>query len=163
MLRRSMARSSARPSPRAAGRPAAPGAGGPGPRAAIPARGGGPVTFGIEPQRAETGYGYIERGAPLAGPDGSFAVARFVEKPDTATAQRYLAAGDFFWNSGIFLFPAALYLSELGRLRPDMLAACREALGGARQDDDFCRLDRAAFADCPADSIDYAVMERTAR
>ena len=131
--------------------------------AATAARGGRLVTFGIHPERAETGYGYIERGKPLSGVDGAFTVARFVEKPDAATAEHYVAAGDFFWNSGIFLFPAALYLSELGRLRPDMLAACREALGGARQDDDFCRLDRTAFADCPADSIDYAVMERTER
>src|SRR6185437_14605257 len=85
------------------------------------------------------------------------------EKPDAATAERYVAAGDFFWNSGIFLFPAALYVSELERLRPDMLAACRQALEGARSDDDFCRLDKAAFGDCPADSIDYAVMEHTER
>ena len=86
------------------------------------------MTFGIHPERAETGYGYIERGKPLAGADGVFEVARFVEKPDAATAERYVAAGDFFWNSGIFLFPAALYVSELARLRPDMLAACRQAL-----------------------------------
>lgn len=132
-------------------------------RAAIAARAGRLVTFGIHPERAETGYGYIERGKPLSGADGVFKVARFVEKPNTATAERYVAAGDFFWNSGIFLFPAATYVSELGRLRPDMLAACRQALEGARSDEDFCRLDKAAFADCPADSIDYAVMEHTAR
>ncbi len=130
-------------------------------RAAIAARAGRLVTFGIKPERAETGYGYIERGKKLAGAEGAFTVARFVEKPDAATAERYVEAGDFFWNSGIFLFPAALYLSELERLRPDMLAACRAAVAGARQDDDFTRLDKAAFADCPADSIDYAVMERT--
>jgi mannose-1-phosphate guanylyltransferase/mannose-6-phosphate isomerase len=132
-------------------------------RAAIAARSGRLVTFGVTPERAETGYGYIERGKKLAGADGVFQVARFVEKPDAATAARYVAAGDFFWNSGIFLFPAALYLSELERMRPDMLAACREALAAARSDDDFTRLDRAAFADCPSDSIDYAVMERTDR
>jgi mannose-1-phosphate guanylyltransferase / mannose-6-phosphate isomerase len=132
-------------------------------RADIAARGGRLVTFGIHPERAETGYGYIERGEPLSGAGGAFKVARFVEKPDAATAERYVAAGDFFWNSGIFLFPAALYLSELERLRPDMLAACRRALEGARRDEDFCRLNKAAFADCPADSIDYAVMEHTER
>jgi len=132
-------------------------------QAAAAARAGYLVTFGVTPERAETGYGYIERGKRLAEADGAFAVARFVEKPDAATAERYLKSGDFFWNSGIFLFPAALYLSELERLRPDMLAACREALGKARCDDDFIRLDKAAFADCPADSIDYAVLEHTVR
>jgi mannose-1-phosphate guanylyltransferase / mannose-6-phosphate isomerase len=129
--------------------------------AAIAARTGRLVTFGIRPERAETGYGYIERGDALAAAEGAFAVARFVEKPDAATAERYAASGDFFWNSGIFLFPAALYLSELERLRPDMLAVCRTALAAARRDDDFIRLDKAAFTDCSADSIDYAVMEHT--
>src|SRR5665213_3183214 len=105
----------------------------------------------------------VERGPALGPANGAFAVARFVEKPDTATAERYVAAGDFFWNSGIFLFPAALYLSELERLRPDMLTACRAALAAARRDDDFTRLDKAAFAACPSDSIDYAVMEHTER
>ena len=132
-------------------------------RAATAARDGRLVTFGIHPERAETGYGYIERGAALPGTDGAFMVARFVEKPDAATAERYVAGGDFFWNSGIFLFPAALYISELERLRPDMLAACRAALAAARRDDDFCRLDKETFAACPSDSIDYAVMEHTAR
>jgi mannose-1-phosphate guanylyltransferase/mannose-6-phosphate isomerase len=132
-------------------------------RAAAAARAGFLVTFGVTPERAEIGYGYIERGKNLGDADGAFAVARFVEKPNAATAERYVKSGDFFWNSGIFLFPASLYLSELERLRPDILAACRDALGKARCDDDFVRLDKAAFADCPADSIDYAVMEHTAR
>jgi mannose-1-phosphate guanylyltransferase/mannose-6-phosphate isomerase len=132
-------------------------------RAAAAARAGFLVTFGVTPERAETGYGYIERGKKLGDVEGAFAVARFVEKPNAATAERYLKSGEFFWNSGIFLFPAALYLSELKRLRPEMLAACRRALAEARCDDDFVRLDKAAFADCPADSIDYAVMEHTAR
>ena len=130
--------------------------------AAAAARAGFLVTFGVAPERAETGYGYIERGVALGAAAGAFAVARFVEKPDAATAERYVAAGDFFWNSGIFLFPAALYLSELERLRPDMLAACRAALAGAKSDADFIRLGREAFSDCPADSVDYALMERTA-
>jgi mannose-1-phosphate guanylyltransferase/mannose-6-phosphate isomerase len=132
-------------------------------RAATAARAGRLVTFGIHPEKAETGFGYIERGAALSGAEGAFAVARFVEKPDTATAEGYVASGNFFWNSGIFLFPAALYVSELERLRPDMLAACRQALASARRDDDFIRLDKTAFAACPSDSIDYAVMEHTER
>src|SRR5205823_10754210 len=132
-------------------------------RAAVAARGERLVTFGIHPERAETGYGYIERGKPLSRADGVFKVARFVEKPDAAAAERYVAAGDFFWNSGIFLFPAALYLSELERLRPDMLAACKTALKQAKADADFIRLDKAAFADCPANSIDSAVMEHTSQ
>jgi mannose-1-phosphate guanylyltransferase/mannose-6-phosphate isomerase len=131
--------------------------------AATAARAGFLATFGITPERAETGYGYIERGAKLAAADGAFAVTRFVEKPDAAAAEHYVAAGDYFWNSGIFLFSASLYLNELKRLRPDMVAACRLALKKARRDDDFIRLDKEAFADCPSDSIDYAVMEHTGR
>ncbi len=132
-------------------------------RAAAAARGEHLVTFGITPERAETGYGYIAKGEVLAGCDGAFAVKGFVEKPDAATAEHYLASGDHFWNSGIFLFPVALYLAELGRLRPDMLAACKAALAGARVDSDFIRLDKTAFAACASDSIDYAVMEHTKR
>lgn len=132
-------------------------------KAAAAARAGHLVTFGIHPERAETAYGYIQRNGALAGTEGAFTVARFVEKPDAATAERYLNSGEFFWNSGIFLFPAALFLSELERLRPDMLAACRAALKAARRDDDFIRLDKDAFAACPSDSIDYAVMEHTAK
>jgi len=113
------------------------------------------------PDRAETGYGYIAAGTPIAACDGAFAVARFVEKPQQPDAERYVAAGDYFWNSGIFLFPAVAYLAELERLRPDMLAACKEAFAKAKSDADFIRLDKAAFAACPADSIDYAVMEHT--
>jgi mannose-1-phosphate guanylyltransferase / mannose-6-phosphate isomerase len=130
-------------------------------RAAAAARAGHLVTFGIHPEKPETGYGYIERGAALPGAEGAFAVARFVEKPDATTAARYVASGDFFWNSGIFLFPAALFLGELERLRTDMVEACHRALTGARRDEDFVRLDREAFAACPADSVDYAVMEHT--
>ena len=132
-------------------------------RAAAAAATGHLATFGIAPERAETGYGYIAKGEPLAGLDGAFAVAGFVEKPDPATAERYASSGDYFWNSGIFLFPVGLYLGELERLRPDMLAACKKAVAGASVDADFVRLDKAAFADCPADSIDYAVMEHTER
>ena len=132
-------------------------------RAAKAAEAGRLVCLGIRPDRAETGYGYIARGEPIAACGGTFAVARFVEKPDLANAERFAASGDYFWNSSIFLFPVGLYLDELERLRPDMLAACRQALAAAKCDQDFVRLDKAAFARCPSDSIDYAVMEHTAR
>ena len=131
-------------------------------QAAAAARAGHLVTFGIAPERAETGFGYIAKGPSIEGIAGAFAVTAFIEKPDPETAARYAASGDYSWNSGIFLFPAALYLAELDRLRPDMLAACRDALAAARTDSDFIRLDKAAFARSPADSIDYAVMEHTA-
>ena len=130
-------------------------------RASVAARQGMLVTFGIAPDRPETGYGYIAAGAPIAAAPGAFALSAFVEKPELAEAERYVAAGTHFWNSGMFLFPVASYLSELERLRPEMLAACKAALAAARRDDDFVRLDKAAFAACPSDSIDYAVMEHT--
>ncbi len=130
--------------------------------AAAAARAGHLVTFGIRPERPETGYGYIRQGAgPLDGLDGAFPVDAFVEKPDRARAESYLESGDHAWNSGIFLLPVTPFLEELGRLRPDILAACRAALDGSRVDLDFLRLDEAAFAACPAESIDYAVMEHT--
>ncbi|MBV8888706.1 MAG: mannose-1-phosphate guanylyltransferase/mannose-6-phosphate isomerase [Alphaproteobacteria bacterium] len=132
-------------------------------RGAAAARAGYLVTFGITPRRAETGYGYIRRGAPLAGCPGAFAVAEFIEKPQAGAAEHFLAGGEYSWNSGMFLFPAALLVEELERLRPDIVAACRQALAAARQDDDFVRLDRVAFERCPAESIDYAVMEHTGR
>jgi len=132
-------------------------------RAAAAARAGHLATFGITPERAETGYGYIARGQPISGIAGAFAVTGFVEKPDPATAERYIASGDYFWNSGIFLFPVALYLAELERLRPNMVAACKAALAAARVDADFIRLDKPAFSACAGDSIDYAVMEHTGR
>jgi len=132
-------------------------------RGAVAARQGAIVCFGIEPERAETGFGYIHRGSPIEGADGAFAVAEFIEKPDATHAAAYAASGEHYWNGSIFLFPARLFLDELERLRPDMLAACRQALAEARRDADFVRLDGDAFAACPADSIDYAVMEHTKR
>ncbi|HEV2540885.1 MAG TPA: mannose-1-phosphate guanylyltransferase/mannose-6-phosphate isomerase [Frateuria sp.] len=117
------------------------------------------VTFGIVPSGPETGYGYIRAGAALA--DGVRAVAQFVEKPDEATAKGYVDSGEYFWNSGMFLFRASVFLAELERQQSAMLAACRAALAGASRDADFVRLDKAAFAACPSDSIDYAVMEHT--
>jgi mannose-1-phosphate guanylyltransferase/mannose-6-phosphate isomerase len=132
-------------------------------RAAEAARGGALVTFGVTPDRPETGYGYIKRGAPLGGQEGSYEVAAFVEKPDRARAEAYLATGDYFWNSGIFLFPAGLYLEELSRRHPEMIAGCRAALDKAQRDLDFLRLDKAAFTALAGESIDYAVMEHTKR
>jgi len=131
--------------------------------AATAARAGALVSFGIRPQRAETGYGYIRRGSELDGAKGVFAVAEFVEKPGPEQAQAYVASGEHSWNSGMFLFPARVYLDELERLRPDMVAACRDALATAQRDSDFVRLGREAFAACDSDSIDYAVMEHTRR
>jgi mannose-1-phosphate guanylyltransferase/mannose-6-phosphate isomerase len=115
------------------------------------------VTFGIVPGRAETGYGYIRCGTSHGGWSE---VAAFVEKPDAVTAAAYIASGEYLWNSGMFLFSARAYLDELARHAPAMLPACRAALATAATDTDFLRLG-TAFLDCPSDSIDYAVMERT--
>jgi mannose-1-phosphate guanylyltransferase / mannose-6-phosphate isomerase len=126
------------------------------------AEAGALVTFGIVPQSAETGFGYIQ-GAADAGADGVRSVSRFVEKPDLATAQGYLADGSYYWNSGMFLFRASRLLEELGRYRPDILDAVRAACDAATRDGDFVRLGADAFKACPSDSIDYAVMEKTDR
>ena len=120
------------------------------------------VTFGMLPTSPETGFGYIEAGEPLAGLAGARAIKRFVEKPDAATAQRFLDAESFLWNSGMFLFGAAKFLEELGTHRPAILEAARRAVEGATRDLDFLRLGEAAFAASPAESVDTAVMERTA-
>jgi mannose-1-phosphate guanylyltransferase/mannose-6-phosphate isomerase len=119
------------------------------------------VTFGVTPRAPVTGYGYIERGEPIAQSKGSFKVKRFVEKPDLATARGYVASGSFFWNSGMFVFRASRFLEELQRFRPDIAAAAKAAWEGGTRDLDFLRLDSAAFEACPSDSVDYAVMERT--
>ncbi|MBV8937329.1 MAG: mannose-1-phosphate guanylyltransferase/mannose-6-phosphate isomerase [Alphaproteobacteria bacterium] len=132
-------------------------------RAVVAARAGALVSFGIAPERAETGYGYIRRGGPLDGAGGVFAVAEFIEKPGPEQARALVESGEHSWNSGIFLFPANVYLDEMERLRPDMVAACRDALAAAQRDDDFIRLGREEFARCASDSIDYAVMEHTRR
>ena len=118
------------------------------------------VTFGIVPGEPETGYGYIQRGQAL-NDSGAYHVAHFAEKPDRATAQGYLDSGNYFWNSGMFLFRADYFLAELDKLAPEMLVACREAYESAEDDLDFIRVNGEAFAACPADSIDYAVMEKT--
>lgn len=118
------------------------------------------VTFGVVPVAPETGYGYIEVGGPIGG--GGFKVDRFVEKPDLSTAQTYLDSGRFLWNSGMFMFRAGRYLEELGQYAPQILEACQRAMSGSKHDMDFLRIDVPAFTSCPSDSIDYAVMEKTA-
>jgi mannose-1-phosphate guanylyltransferase/mannose-6-phosphate isomerase len=117
------------------------------------------VTIGITPTGPETGYGYIRRGSPLTAAVDS--IDRFVEKPDLATAEAYLAEGTYLWNAGIFLFRADAMIREMETYRPDILAACRQALAEARRDLDFLRLDPEAFGACPSESIDYAVMEKS--
>ena len=134
-------------------------------RAAEVAASGMLATFGIAPTRPDSGYGYIERGAPLAGASnaaGAYEVARFVEKPPEAEARRLIATGRAYWNSGMFAFGAWRVLDELGRFRPDILAAARAALAAATDDLGFLRLGRDAFLACPSEAIDRAVMERTA-
>ncbi|WP_049246493.1 mannose-1-phosphate guanylyltransferase/mannose-6-phosphate isomerase [Morganella morganii] len=118
------------------------------------------VTFGIVPTGPETGYGYIQRGVCK---NGSVAapVQRFVEKPDSETAQSYIETGEYYWNSGMFMFRAKRYLEELEKFRPDILAACRAALDNTECDKNFINVDRDAFSACPDDSVDYAVMEKT--
>lgn len=126
--------------------------------AATPAaEAGALVTFGIVPQAPETGFGYIHAETG----EGVRKVLRFVEKPDAATAQRYLDEGGYFWNSGMFLFRASRFLEELAKYRPDILAAARAACEHLDPDGEFLRLDRDAFAASPSESIDYAVMEKT--
>ncbi|ABS09024.1 mannose-1-phosphate guanylyltransferase/mannose-6-phosphate isomerase [Shewanella baltica] len=116
------------------------------------------VTFGIVGDKPETGYGYIKRGDVYQ--DG-YVVDRFVEKPDLATAEAYIATGDYYWNSGMFLFKASRYLTELKTYRPDIYAACELAMQVHNNDVDFIRVDKTAFEACPDESIDYAVMEQT--
>lgn len=117
------------------------------------------VTFGITPDSPETGYGYIQGGERL-GAGEARSIARFVEKPDLATAQAYLDEGSYFWNSGLFMMRASVWLSTIGFCRPDILSACRAAWDRGSVDGDFLRVDKEAFVQCPGDSIDYAVMER---
>jgi len=127
-------------------------------RAVVQAKAGKLVTFGIVPNAPETGYGYIERGV---GSDGCFEVTRFVEKPDASHAREFVDSGRFYWNSGMFMFGARRYLKELEKFRPDILKASRDSWEARDQDLDFCRLGEQAFINCPSDSIDYAVMEKT--
>ncbi|WP_131055083.1 mannose-1-phosphate guanylyltransferase/mannose-6-phosphate isomerase [Raoultella planticola] len=122
------------------------------------------VTFGIIPTGPETGYGYIQRGQELTeSEDLAYRVERFVEKPNYETAQGYLDSGEYYWNSGMFLFRASQYIKELGLYRPDILDACQRAMTGLKPDSqqDFIRVDTKSFIDCPDESVDYAVMEET--
>lgn len=123
------------------------------------ARQGKMVVFGIVPTHPETGFGYIQMGQSLDGK--AFGLAGFVEKPDEKTARNYLETGNYLWNSGMFLFTAGAYLSELEKFRPDIFRACVQSVEGAIKDLDFIRVDKESFESCPADSIDYAVMEKT--
>jgi mannose-1-phosphate guanylyltransferase/mannose-6-phosphate isomerase len=116
------------------------------------------VTFGIVAHAPETGYGYIRRSE---GRGPAYPVAQFIEKPPLDLATQFVASGDYYWNSGMFVFTAARYLSELGAFAPDILEACRAAFGAAKSDLDFVRIDRAEFEKCRSESIDYAVMEKT--
>ncbi len=119
------------------------------------------VTFGAQPDHPATGYGYIRRGQALD--DAAFAVAAFVEKPDEDTAKSYLAAGDYVWNAGLFLFRTGTLLDEMQRHRPDILEAASAAWAQAKSANGLVHLDDAAFAACPSESLDYAVMEHTAK
>ncbi|MDP5191663.1 mannose-1-phosphate guanylyltransferase/mannose-6-phosphate isomerase [Rheinheimera baltica] len=117
------------------------------------------VTFGIVPTAAETGYGYIKRGTATGS---AYAVSQFVEKPNLVTAQSYLASAEYYWNSGMFMFKASVFLAELKQHRPDIYTACELAMAEVDPDLDFIRVNKEAFIACPDDSIDYAVMEKTA-
>jgi mannose-1-phosphate guanylyltransferase len=126
---------------------------------AIPlAEAGKLVTFGIVAHEPNVGYGYIKKGAPKGS---GFVVDTFVEKPTIEVAKEYLESGDYFWNSGMFLFKASRYLEELKQHRPDIYEACQLSMEGTSKDNDFLRVNEAAFDTCPSDSIDYAVMEKT--
>ena len=130
-------------------------------QAAVLAGDGAVVTFGIVPNKPETGYGYIRRGAALAG-GGGHVLAGFVEKPDLDTAKKYVESGEYWWNSGLFALKPSVWLKAIGSLRPEMLAACTKAYAEGAKDADFRRVEAVAFAACPSDSIDYAVMEKLA-
>ncbi|MCX7277484.1 MAG: mannose-1-phosphate guanylyltransferase/mannose-6-phosphate isomerase [Burkholderiales bacterium] len=119
------------------------------------------VTFGITPDSPETGYGYIQAGAPF-GAGGAAVISRFVEKPDLATAQSYLDAGTYSWNSGLFMVKASVWLAAMAVCRADILASCQGAWDAGKTDGEFVRVGKELFSACPSDSIDYAVMERIA-
>jgi mannose-1-phosphate guanylyltransferase len=118
------------------------------------------VTFGIVASGPETGYGYIKRGVEKSG---AYSVQKFVEKPDLETAKSYVSSGEYYWNSGMFMFKASVYLAELKQHRPDIYSACEQAMAEVDPDLDFIRVNKEAFLACPDDSIDYAVMEKTTK
>jgi len=117
------------------------------------------ATFGIVAASPETGYGYMQRGAASGA---AYRIARFVEKPNAARAREFVESGEYYWNSGMFMFRARRYLAELARFAPDIARVCAAAFAGARADLDFTRIEAQSFEACPAESIDYAVMEKTA-
>lgn len=119
------------------------------------------VTFGIVPTAAETGYGYIKRGQSKDLNSAAYQVAQFVEKPKLDSALQFVKSGEYYWNSGMFLFKASRYLAELKQHRPDIYAACQQAMAEVDPDLDFIRVNQQAFLACPSESIDYAVMEKT--
>ncbi|GGD67021.1 mannose-1-phosphate guanylyltransferase/mannose-6-phosphate isomerase [Lacimicrobium alkaliphilum] len=119
------------------------------------------VTFGIVPSSPHTGYGYIRQGDPITGSVEAFSVSEFVEKPDLETAQAYLQDGGYLWNSGMFMFKASRYLQELQKFAPEIYQNCKAAIESEQQDMDFVRINIESFSQCPSDSIDYAVMEKT--
>lgn len=121
------------------------------------------VTFGIVPNGPETGFGYIDAGKSLSISQNAFQVSQFVEKPDRKTAEEFLNAGNFYWNSGMFMFRASTYLDELKQARPDILAVCEKAASHREHDADFERIPAEIFQACPDESIDYAVMEHTSK
>jgi mannose-1-phosphate guanylyltransferase len=126
---------------------------------AIPlAESGKLVTFGVVPTEAHTGYGYIKGGKKI---DAGLVVDQFMEKPSTKNAKEYFESGEYYWNSGIFLFNASRYLEELNKFRPDIYMACKESMLGKKSDYNFLRLDKESFEKCPSESVDYAVMENT--
>lgn len=118
------------------------------------------VTFGIVPTKAHTGYGYIQRGDQLNDAD-CYKVKQFVEKPDIDVAKKYVDSAEYYWNSGMFLIKASRYLEELNKLSPSIFIACKESLLKSTIDADFIRIDKDIFTECPDNSIDYAVMEKT--
>ena len=118
------------------------------------------MTFGVVPTRPETGYGYIQVGDALEA-SGAFSVRSFIEKPDLATAETLIDAGDYLWNSGMFILDAETYLRELQCFNPEIFSSCRSAMALAQKDLDFLRVDKMAFSTCPSLSVDHAVMERS--
>jgi mannose-1-phosphate guanylyltransferase/mannose-6-phosphate isomerase len=127
--------------------------------ARVSAEAGQLVTFGVVPHAPETGYGYIRRGESLGAVQR---IAQFVEKPNLTRAQSFIESGDHYWNSGMFVFRARRYLEELEKFAPAIAVACRESFLASKADLDFTRVDAERFESCPSDSIDYAVMEKTA-
>ncbi len=117
------------------------------------------VTFGVVPTKPETGYGYIQKGESLN--DNAFQVQRFVEKPDLKTAEKYLQSGEYFWNSGMFMFKIKTFLHEVAQHAPDILANCQRCMEEVNIDFDFYRIKPALFAECPSESLDYAIMEKS--